>query len=122
MLQSGVAPINSLREVVCGATGEDMQSCSCWESEGSHETKSLKALLDKLVAARMDLESICGTKTSQTHTVVALELVTGLYEILPLAIEDVRNLIRDIDGFGEDPRFLAHPSAGEPSLAALAAQ
>jgi hypothetical protein len=96
-----------------------MESCSCSAREGSLGTKPLEALLDKLVALRMDLGSMREKKAARTHVVVSLDLVAGLNEILLLAVGDVRNIIRDIDGSGLSRSYTGYQRAGEPSQASL---
>jgi hypothetical protein len=72
-----------------------------------HDSKRLEALLDKLVALRMDFEPVCVTSTIAAQVVVSLELITGACEILRSAVADVRNLMHGSDGYGESPPLAA---------------
>lgn len=79
-------------------------------AEGSVSSPSLEALLDKLVAVRMDLEPICGGDKERARVVASLDSIANACEVLNSAIADVRNIIGQVDGMNDPPGSL--PVAG----------
>jgi hypothetical protein len=63
----------------------------------AHDSKRLEALLDKLVALRMDFEPVCATSPVASQVIVSLELITAACEILRSAVADVRSIIHQND-------------------------
>ncbi len=96
-----------------------MKSCSCRGPERASDTKRFEALLDKLVALRMDVGSLRKIDAARTHVAVSLEFIAGLNEILVSALGDVQNLIRDLDASVAPPSVTAYQRSGEPSHASL---
>jgi hypothetical protein len=70
----------------------------------------LEALLDKLVAVRMDLEPICGVGKEKAQVVASLDSIASACDVLNSAIADVRNIIGQVDGMN-DPSG-SPPTAG----------
>jgi len=79
-----------------------MDSWTGRELGGANDSKRLEALLDKLVALRMDFEPVCVTSTVAAQVIVSLELITGACEILRSAVEDVQNIIYRNDGLVDE--------------------
>jgi hypothetical protein len=79
-------------------------------AEGSIPSPQLEALLDKLVAVRMDLEPICGVGKERAQVVASLDLIANACDVLNSAISDVRNIIGQVDGMNDPPGSL--PAAG----------
>ncbi len=65
----------------------------------SSNTKQLEVVLDKLVALRMDLETVCAVSTVRPTAPFSQEAATEAYEIVRSAVVDVRRIIRQCDGF-----------------------
>jgi len=80
------------------------------QGEGSITSPRLEALLDKLVAVRMDLEPICGVGKERAQVVAALDSIANACDVLNSAIADVRNIIGQVDGMNDPPGSL--PAAG----------
>jgi hypothetical protein len=74
-------------------------------AEGSIPSPQLEALLDKLVAVRMDLEPICRVGKERAHVVASLDSIADACDVLNSAIEDVPNSIGQVDGMN-DPHGL----------------
>jgi hypothetical protein len=79
-------------------------------AEGSIPSPRLEALLDKLVAVRMDLEPICGVSKERAQVVASLDSIANACDVLNSAIADVRNIIGQVDGMNDPPGSL--PAAG----------
>jgi hypothetical protein len=58
----------------------------------------LGALLDKLVAVRIDLEPLCGTSADRPRAAATPKAIAEACEVLYSAIADLRNIIHQIDG------------------------
>jgi hypothetical protein len=58
----------------------------------------LGALLDKLVAVRIDLEPRRGTSADRPRAEATPQAITEACEVLYSAIADLRNIIHQIDG------------------------
>jgi hypothetical protein len=67
-------------------------------AEGSPKSARLEALLDKLVAVQMDLESICGVGNVRVQVVASRDSIANACDVLHSAIADVRNIIGRVDG------------------------
>jgi hypothetical protein len=74
-----------------------MDSGIGWKTRRARDSKRLEALLDKLVALRMDFEPVGVAGTAASQVLVSLELTTGACEILRSAVADVRNIIHQND-------------------------
>jgi hypothetical protein len=79
-------------------------------AEGSITSPRLEALLDKLVAVRMDLEPICGVGKEGAQVVASRDSIANACDLLNSAIADVRNIIGQVDGMNDPPGSL--PAAG----------
>jgi hypothetical protein len=79
-------------------------------AEGTIASPRLEALLDKLVAVRMDLEPICGAGKERAQVVPSLDSIANACDVLNSAIADVRNIIGQGDGMNDPPGSL--PTAG----------
>jgi hypothetical protein len=75
-------------------------------AEGSITSPRLEALLDKLVAVRMDLEPICCVGKERAQVVASLDLIANACDVLNSAIADVRNIIGQVDGMNDPPGSL----------------
>ena len=75
-------------------------------AEGSITSPRLEALLDKLVAVRMDLEPICGVGKERAQVVASLDSIANACDVLNSAIADVRNIIGQVDGMNDPPGSL----------------
>ena len=78
--------------------------------EGSITSPRLEALLDKLVAVRMDLEPVCGVDKDRARGAASLDSIANACDVLNSAIADVRNIIGQVDGMNDPPGSL--PAAG----------
>lgn len=78
----------------------------------SCHSKELEALLDKLVALRMDLETVCGISMVRPSTIVSREAVAGACEIVCSAVGDLRSIIRQRDGVGKSPTLARYLVTG----------
>ena len=72
-------------------------------AEGSTTSPRLEALLDKLVAVRMDLEPICGVGKERAPVVAPRDSIANACDLLNSAIADVRNIIGQVDGMSDLP-------------------
>jgi hypothetical protein len=79
-------------------------------AEGSTTSPRLEALLDKLVAVRMDLEPICGVGKDRAQVVASLDSIANACDVLNSAIANVRNIIGQVDGLNDPPG--SPPAAG----------
>ena len=75
-------------------------------AEGSIPSPQLEALLDKLVAVRMDLEPICGVGKETAQAVASLDSIADACDVLNSAIADVRNIIGQVDGMNDPSGLL----------------
>jgi hypothetical protein len=96
-----------------------MDSLNGREHPRSLDSERLEALLDKLVALRMDLDPVCVTSTALSQVVVPRELITAVCEILHSAVADVRSIIHQNDGL-RDERPARSDGVGLESGSALA--
>jgi hypothetical protein len=75
-------------------------------AEGSITSPRLEALLDKLVAVQIDLESLCGEGKERAQVVASLDSIANACDVLKSAIADVRNIIGQVDGMNDPPGSL----------------
>lgn len=76
------------------------------EAAGSITSPRLEALLDKLVAVQMNLESLCGEGEKRAQVVASLDSIANACDVLKSAIADVRNIIGQVDGIKDPPGSL----------------
>lgn len=75
-------------------------------AEESIPSPQLEALLDKLVAVRMDLEPICRVGKERAQVVASLDSIADACDVLNSAIADVRNIIGRVHGMNDPPGSL----------------
>jgi hypothetical protein len=81
-----------------------MASRTSQEAGGSVKSVRLEALLDKLVAVRMDLEPVCSVSgEGAPPVVVTSDAIAGACTVLHSAIADLRNIIYQVDGSTDLP-------------------
>lgn len=62
------------------------------------DSARFEALLDKLVAVRMDLRPVCGSHDTSAAPVAYSGTMSTACDILHSAIVDLRNIVSQIDG------------------------
>jgi hypothetical protein len=72
----------------------------------SADPQPLEALLDKLVAARMDLKQVGSLGRERIPIVAALVSVAGACDVLDSAVADLRNIIKRLDGVQGSDEYL----------------
>jgi hypothetical protein len=81
--------------------------------QGLVKVLGLDALLDKLVAVRLDLEPICGTSEVRGQIVDSRAAIAEAVEVLRTAIADLMNVIVDLEARADGLEVLPLTSGGE---------
>jgi hypothetical protein len=82
--------------------------------KGSVDSQRLAALLDKLVAIRLDLEPICGTSNMRAQVVDTPAAIAEVCDILRAAIADLLSVMGALEGrpFAPDGDGNSRPPEG----------
>jgi len=72
----------------------------------SAESGRFEALLAKLVAVQLDLDSICEVGKERAQIVASLDAIADACDVLLSAIADVRNIIYEANGLTRRPEAL----------------